>query len=59
MVMKKLKLYKFTFYGAPSHYMDKEPSKEDILSEIEEHLSYAQNLNQITTVTATEQSTKK
>ena len=30
--MKKLKLYKFTFYGAPSHYMDKEPSKEDILT---------------------------
>jgi len=56
--MKKPKLYKFTFYAAPSHWCAKEPTKDEILSELEEQLSYVQSLNQVTKVTGTKQSIK-
>ena len=56
--MKKAKLYKFTFYGAPSHWCESEPTAKEISEKIEESLSYVDELNQVTKVHVTKQSVK-
>jgi len=56
--MKKAKLYKFTFYGAPSHWCELEPTGKEIKEKIEEAISYVDELNQVTKVQVTKQSVK-
>tara|TARA_R100000655_G_scaffold21217_4_gene43565 strand:+ start:5216 stop:5410 length:195 start_codon:yes stop_codon:yes gene_type:complete len=51
----KIKLYKFTFYGVSPYWLNREPKLKKILKEIEESLSYVDELNQVTTVQAVEQ----
>ena len=58
MKIKKPKLYKFTFYGTPSHWPDKEPDVKEILKNVEECLCYVDDLNQVTKVQLTKQSIK-
>lgn len=51
----KIKLYKFTFYGVSPYWFKREPNLKKILKEIEESLSYVDELNQVTKVQAVEQ----
>ena len=51
----KIKLYKFTFYGVSPYWFKREPNLKKTLREIEESLSYVEQLNQVTKVQAVEQ----
>jgi hypothetical protein len=51
----KIKLYKFTFYGVSPYWFNREPKLKKMLKEIEESLSFVEELNQVTKVQAVEQ----
>ena len=51
----KIKLYRFTFYGVSPYWFKREPNLKKMLKEIEESLSYVDELNQVTKVQAVEQ----